>query len=61
MNLGHVTPFRVHSRAFAPFFLHKSYYIYNNHIFMQQILTTHKGYVGLAHSQVVVGDYICVL
>jgi hypothetical protein len=33
MTLGHVIPFRVYSRAFAPFFLYESYYIQHNRIF----------------------------
>jgi hypothetical protein len=36
MTLGHVTPFRVYSRASAPFFLHQSYYIQHNRVSMQQ-------------------------
>ena len=36
MTLSHVTPFRVYSRASAPFFLHQLYYITHNCIFLQQ-------------------------
>jgi hypothetical protein len=37
MTLSHVTPFRVYSRASAPFFLHESYYIYTTAFFVQHI------------------------
>jgi hypothetical protein len=40
MTLGHMTPFRVYSRASAPFFLHQSYYIRPNCIFLQHTVRT---------------------